>query len=112
MILNVFIEDHMVPVDVPDDLLDEAEDFFSKMDGDLDRGWQMGRVWVDAPDTDQRCRIVADRLLTAIHAENQPMIGMMAAYILKRMPGVSGVRVATNGELQETEFIRRPQAVN
>lgn len=111
MKLNVFVSDQLVPVDVPDDFLAEAEAFFTKMDADLDQGWQMGRVWLDNPNTAERCRIAADKLLTAIEKENQPMIGMMAGYILKRMPGVSGIRVATDGELQETEFIMQPQAV-
>lgn len=111
MILNVFIDEQTVPVDVPESLLQEASDFFARMDADMDRGWQMSRVWVERPDVEQRCQIAADRLLTAIEKENQPMIGMMAAYILARMPDVSGVRVSTNGEIQETELIRRPHPV-
>jgi hypothetical protein len=30
---------------------------------------------------------------------------MMAAYILNRVPGIKGIRVATDGEIQETELL-------
>ena len=36
------------------------------MDQDMDAGWQMSRDWVDNPSREQRCQIVADKLLTAL----------------------------------------------
>ena len=105
MILNVIVDEHTYPVTVPEWMLAEAEDFFERMDRDMDRGWQMSREWVEKPDASQRCRIAADKMLTALENENQPMIGMMAAYILKRMPGVKAVRVDTTGDMTATELI-------
>lgn len=108
MILDIIVDEQTFPINIPQDVLEEGESFFAKIDQDMDQGWQMHREWVDRPDRLQRCRIVADRLLTAIEAHNQPMMGLMAAYILKRLPGVAAVRVDTHGEMQETEFIMQP----
>lgn len=112
MILNVFVDEQCIELDIPDSMLAEADDFFDKMDADLEGGLQLGRQWVERPGPEERCKVVGDKLLAALENENQPMIGMMAAYILKRLPGVSGVRLATNGEIQETEFIMKPQSVS
>ena len=52
-------------------MLSEAREFFAKMDGDLDNGYQMGRYWVENPNPEERCQIAADRLVTAIENENK-----------------------------------------
>ena len=83
----------------------EAEDFFAKMDADMDQGWQMSRQWVDKLSPLNRCQIVADKLMTALDAGNETLVQLMAAYILKRMPGVAGVRINTDGEMLETRLI-------
>lgn len=105
MLLNVYIEDRHYPLDVPEALLAEAEGFFSKMDSDMDNGWQMSRQWVERPDRTERCQIVADKLMMALNADSPQMVSLMGGYILSRMPGVKGVRIDTSGEIQETEFI-------
>ncbi len=106
MKLNVVVGEESHPVEVPEDVLTGAGEMFDKMDRDMDRGWQMGRFWVDSPTVEQRCQIVADRLLTALSNDNANMATMMAAYILSRMPNATAVFVATNGEIVETEFER------
>lgn len=106
MILNVYVAEQSYQLDVPEHLLTEAESLFAKMDEDMNQGWQMSRQWVDTLDIEQRCQVAADRLLTALENENQAVSTMMAAYILKRAPGVTGVRIDTEGEIQETELLR------
>jgi hypothetical protein len=105
LILNVYIEDRHYPLDVPEALLSDAEEFYAKMDSDMDQGWQMSRQWVDKPSTMERCQIVADKLAMALNADNPQMVSLMGGYILTRMPGVKGVQVDASGEIQETEFI-------
>ena len=105
MILKLVVQEQVYPVTVPDDIVTEAEDFFSKLDSDMDRGWQMSRDWVDRPDTVQRCQIIGDKLLTAIHNDNKQMMVLLSAYILSRMPGISAIRIDTNGEMLETELV-------
>jgi len=105
LILNIYIEDRHYPLDVSEALLTDAEEFFSKMDSDMDQGWQMSRQWVENPSATERCQIVANKLMMALNADNPQMLSLMGAYILARMPGVKGVRIDTSGEIQETEFI-------
>ncbi len=105
MILNIVIAENTFPVEVPDFIVAEATEVFDKMDEDMNNGWQMSREWVDELNTEQRCQVIADKLLTAMETENEKMRMMMAAYILNRVPGVKGVRVATDGEIQETELL-------
>ena len=104
MVLNIQINDREYPVEVPEPLLDEAEDFFSRLNRDMDRGYQMSRQWVDSPNVEQRCQIIADRILTAVHQKNRSMVGLGSAYILKHMPGVSRVRIDTAGDMTHTVF--------
>lgn len=104
MRFNVTVDDQTYPFDVPQYLVEEGEELFAKLDSDMDKGYQMSRTWVDKPDRLQRCQIVADRILDAIHRENQKLAIMMAAYILARMPGVTGVRLSSEGDMLEHDF--------
>ena len=104
MLLKVTVAEQTFRVNVPDDVLEEAEDFFSNIDRDMDNGWQMSRVWIDNPDDKQRCQIVADKLLTALEQNNREVTGLMAAYILKRCPGTSEVVIDVAGNMQDTEL--------
>ena len=105
MILKVFVEDQVYPVSVPDSIITDAEDFFSKLDSDMDQGWQMSRDWVDKPNLEQRCQIVGDKMLTAMHNDNERLMVLLSAYVLNRVPGVTGIRIDTNGEMLETELV-------
>jgi hypothetical protein len=105
MILNVVVQEEVYPVNVPDMLVREAGDFFDKLDADMDKGWQMSRDWVDHPTIEQRCQIIGDRMLTAMDHDNRKMLMLLCAYVLARAPGVTGIRIDTNGEMMETELV-------
>lgn len=105
MQLKVLVDDAAYRLDVPDDMLFEADEFFDKMDRDMDRGWQMSREYVERPDPQQRCQIVADKLVTALMNGRKTTALLMAGYILTRSPGVTGVDVDTTGEMQNTELL-------
>ncbi len=102
MILNVILNDKPHPLEVPEDVIKEGETFFQKMDHDMDKGWQMSREWVNNPDKIQRCQIAADKLYSAINAENETMVTLMVGYIMTRMPNITSVDIDTNGEMLET----------
>nr|AFI78458.1 hypothetical protein ws138B4_0017 [uncultured bacterium ws138B4] len=108
MILNVVVEDQTYPITVPDEIIPEAEDFFMKLDKDMDKGWQMSRDWVDLPNQEQRCQIIGDKMLTAMHKDNAKMMVLLSAYVLARVPGITGIRIDTNGEMLETELVIGP----
>ena len=105
MILKLTIDDQTYDIDVPADILQEAGEFYAKMDQDMDKGWQMSRLWVEQPDLYQRCQIVADRVLGAFHTENKRMVLLMAGYILSRVPHVQEVVVDTSGDITLTEIV-------
>ena len=108
MILNVVVEDQTYPITVPDQIITDAEDFFMKLDKDMDKGWQMSRDWVDKPGLEQRCQIIGDKMLTAMHKDNAKMMVLLSAYVLSRVPGITGIRIDTNGEMLETELVIGP----
>jgi len=105
MKLNIIVDGRANAFEVPDPLLIEATDFFNNLDADMDRGWQMSRDWVDNPTPKQRCQIAADRILTAIETDNEKLLMLMAAYILKTMPGVTGIDIDITGDMNETDII-------
>ncbi|MBI5040955.1 MAG: hypothetical protein HZB57_07100 [Gammaproteobacteria bacterium] len=105
MRFNVMIDDQTYPFDIPQFILDEGEEFFAKLDRDMDRGYQMSRTWVEKPDRLNRCQIVADRILDAISRENNQLGVMMAAYIISRVPDATGVRLSTEGDMLEHELV-------
>jgi hypothetical protein len=109
MILHLYFEDNHLPFSLSDTMVTEAAPFFARMDSDMDRGWQVSREWVESPDTVTRCKIAADRLLTAIETENLAMAQLMAGYIVTKIPGVYAVRINTEGEIQETQLLTSPQ---
>ena len=105
MKLNIIVDGRSNAFEVPDNLLTEAVDFFEKLDADMDKGWQMSRDWVQSPDAEQRCQIAADKILTAIETENEKLLMLMAAYILRTMPGVTGINIDITGDMNETDII-------
>ena len=105
MILKVTIDEKTFPLEVDNEMMLSAQDAFQKMDMDMDRGWQMSRIWVDQPNDTQRCQIAADKMLTAIQQEKTATVGLMAAYILNKMPGIQAVDIDTSGDMTLTEIV-------
>ena len=105
MILKLTIDDQTYDIDVPPRIIEEAQNFYDKMDADMDKGWQMSRFWVEKPDLYQRGQIVSDRILGAFHTENKRMVLLMSGYILSRIPHVEEVVVDTSGDITLTEIV-------
>jgi hypothetical protein len=105
--MNITVEfnDKSYALDVPGSLAVEAGEFFAKMDEDMNCGWQMSRWWVPDPDQNQRCQIVADKLLTAMQNNNEAFALLMCAYILNNKPATRRIRINTDGEIQGNEFL-------
>lgn len=110
MILKTIINDQEYSLNVPDVVIADGEDFFARLDADMDKGWQMSREWVQHPNRVERCQIVADKLLTALENENQKLGMLMAGYILSRMPEIDAVEIDITGEIQNTQFVSDGQA--
>jgi len=104
MVLNVTLGENTMPIEVPELILSDAVELFAKMDKDMDRGWQMSRVWVDKLTDTQRCQVAADKLLTALENENENMKLMMAGYILYKMPNIKSIFIDLEGDMMATEL--------
>jgi hypothetical protein len=111
MKLNIIVDGRTNAFEVPDSLLTEAEAFFDKLDADMNNGWQMSRDWVEMPNSEQRCQIAADKILTAIDTDNEKMLMLMAAYILRTMPGVKTINIDNTGDMNETDLIMEHESV-
>jgi len=107
MILKAIIDDHEYSLNVPEAVIMQGEEYFARLDVDMDQGWQMSREWVQHPDQVERCQIVADKLLTALENENEKLGMLTAGYILSRMPDVDTVEIDIRGEIQNTQFVRQ-----
>lgn len=111
MKLNIIVEGRSNAFEVPDSLLLEAKDFFAKLDADMDKGWQMSRDWVESPTQEQRCQIAGDRILTAIETDNEKLLMLMAAYILRTLPGIKTINIDVTGDMNETDLIMEHESV-
>jgi len=105
MRFKVVVGDQVYAVDIPEELLQNAGEFHAKLDGDMDRGWQMSREYVARPDRLQRCQIVAEKLLTSLSNGNEASAMLMAGYIVARVPGAIGVYIDDSGVMQNTELL-------
>ena len=103
MILKVVVNDQIYPITVPEEIISEAGDFFNRIDKDMDKGWQMSRDWVDMPNQEQRCQIVGDKMLTAMHNDNKRLMILLSAYVLARVPGATSLRIDTNGAVLDNQ---------
>ena len=105
MILKVVIDDQLLELNVPEDFLAKAQDFFAKMDTDMDRGWQVNREWVEQPDRLLRAQIAADKLLTALENEDDKLGRLMAGYIVSRVPEIEQLELNPSGETRDHRVV-------
>lgn len=105
MTLDVYIDNQLYKIKIPEEVLQDGNDFFDKMDRDMDAGWKIGPEFIEHPDKKARAQIAADKLATAIQNENDTLVSLMAGYIVTRLPGVEAVNIDMNGEPLNTEFI-------
>jgi len=102
--LNIVIDDEIRTIPVSRQMIEDAEPVCLNMDRDMDRGWQLGKHFIPSPSRLQRCRIVANRMLTGLLNDNQASATLMAIYIVSRLPGVRTVDLNTEGKAEETQF--------
>jgi len=112
MILKVLIDDQLLELNVPEAFIDQAQDFFARMDADMDRGWQVNREWVEQPDRMLRALIAANKLFTALENEDHKLGRLMAGYILSRIPDVDTVELNPAGETRDHRINVREQAAD
>lgn len=105
MVLDVYIDNKIHKITVPKKVIEHGQDFFAKMDKDMDQGWKMGPQYIENPDKTMRAQIAAAKLLVAIENDNETLAHLMAGYIVTSLPGVEAVNIDMQGEPLNTEFI-------
>ncbi len=111
MILKIIIEEQVIDLKLEADFVQSAAGFFDRMDEDMNKGWQMGRDWVERPNQMQRLIIAADKLLTALENNDRKIGMMMAGYIRSRAPLVTKIEMDITGELGH-DFTEEQQPIN
>ena len=105
MILDVYIENKLHKIEIPEEILKSGESFFTIMDEDMSKGWKMGPEFIENPNSKMRAQIAASRIPAALENDNQNMTRLLAGYIITRLPGTEAVNIDMNGEPLNTEFI-------
>ncbi len=105
MILKVIVNNQLIELNVPEEFVAQAADFFTKMDADMDAGWQVERDWVDAPDPVLRAQIASDKLLSALENEDHKLGRMMAGYIVSRFPDIETLELKRDGDTADHKII-------
>ena len=103
-ILNVVVDGQMYAINVEENMILSGSSLFNKMDEDMNKGWTLGKDFVESLNVTERCQVVGDKLLTALEDGNEQMQTMMAAYILSRVPNIMTIHIDNTGEIQETEL--------
>ncbi|HEC28086.1 MAG TPA: hypothetical protein ENI65_00660 [Gammaproteobacteria bacterium] len=104
MVLDVYVDNQAIKVEIPENMFTHAYGFFENMDADMDKGWKMGPSYIENPDAMMRAQIAADKMLTAIDAKNDILTQLMAAYIVMKIPEVKSVNIDIHGEPLNTEI--------
>ncbi len=109
--LRVITGDEEREVNVEADLMRDALSLLDKMDQDMDRGVQLSRRFVASPNRNERGQVVANRLLTALHTQNNASATLMAAYLIQRIPKLQSVVINIEGEAEDTFFYNEDGAL-
>lgn len=103
-ILNVVVDGQMYAINVEEEMILSGSALFNKMDEDMNKGWTLGKDFVESLSVTERCQVVGDKLLTALEDDNEKMKTMMAGYILSRVPNIMTIHIDNTGEIQETQL--------
>lgn len=104
MNFNITIDEESYTLEVSDGLMQELKSVHAEMDAEYDRGLQLGRYWVEAPNLEQRCQLTANKVVSAIHQENIRQFYTMASYILSKFPDLKRVTVSSDFEISDIDI--------
>ena len=105
MQLDVYIGDRMYPIEVTQQTLDLGQEFYDKINQDMDGGWRMGPEYIESPDRVQRGQIVPSRLLVPIETGNEMMVRALAGYFASRLPEVRSININLEGAALNADLV-------
>jgi len=104
MNFNITIDEESYTLEVNEGLMQELKSVHDEMDAEYDRGLQLGRYWIEAPNLEQRCQLTANKVVSAIHQENIRQFYTMASYILSKFPDLKRVTVSSDFEISDIDI--------
>ncbi len=104
MNFNITIDEQSYTLEVTTVLMQELHSTHQQMDNDFDKGLQLGRYWIEAPNEEQRCQYVADKVVSAIHQQNIRQFYLMSSYILHKYPSLKMVTVSSDFETSDIDI--------
>ena len=105
MIFTIRHAQETLELEIDKSQLNEAEDFFKKMDEDMAKGLRMGPEFVESPTLYQRSQIAAQHIVSALDTENYPLMQMMVGYILSRHENCTGLVLGDNGDPNDHQIV-------
>jgi len=104
MNFNITIDEESYTLEVTNELMQELQSTHNEMDAEYDKGLQLGRYWLDAPNLEQRCQLTANKVVGAIHQENIRQFYITASYILAKFPNLKQVTVSSDFEISDIDI--------
>ncbi len=97
--------DPVVEYDRGRELPDQQLEYLNRMDQRMDDGISIGSNSVDAPDLVQRATFVANNLIEALRADDEPIMAAACAYLANRLPDLKQVKAEDRGEQTTVELV-------
>jgi len=105
MNFNITIDQEPYTLEVSDALLDEFQEVIKDLDADYDRGFQLGRYWIESPSDEERCQLVANQVVNALHQDDVRQFYIMSAYLFSKFPTLKMVSLNSDLEVNEIEIL-------
>jgi hypothetical protein len=105
MLLDAYVGARMYPLEVTQQTLDLGQEFYDKINQDMDGGWRMGPEYIESPDRVQRGQIVPSRLLVPIETGNEMMVRALAGYFASRLPEVRSININLEGAALNADLV-------
>jgi hypothetical protein len=97
--------DSIIEYDRGRELPHQQLEYLDRMDKLMDDGISMGGNSVDAPDLVQRATFVANNLIEALRADDEPVMAAACAYLANRLPDLKQVKAEDRGEQTTVELV-------
>lgn len=80
-------------------------DYLDQLDERMNAGIELGGRRIERPDPLQRTQFIAQQLLNAVQAGNEPVAAATCAYLANRNPDLKQVRAATHDGLLSFDLV-------
>src|SRR3990172_12778590 len=83
----------------------QQQQYLDQMDRFMDNGITVGRTTIAEPDPVQRATFVANNLIEALRADNEPVMAAACAYLAVRLPDLKQVKAEEHDDQTTVELV-------